>query len=155
MLKMTRHKVFTGCLPLVFLICFAGCQTTDQNGTPAAAQATVKRSLPEVTQAIQLLFPQGNENKSSDLQIQANNMANISYRRQIHQNGNWFDHPKTITVIATALNSKETVVTVRAVRAVRFTPFSWDCVPMRPKPPDIRYPEIEKQTLDTILKSLN
>ena len=152
MLITAKHKAFIRFLSLIFSICVAGCKATNQNGTPSDAHSIVKRSLPEVTQAILRSFPQGYEVKWSKLHLVPSDLPENSYRCQIHQKGNWFVHPKNITISATAVNSDETGITVRVVR---FIPINWDCLHLQPKPPDIRYPEIEKQTLDTILKSLN
>lgn len=148
-------KIILRYLPLFFLACVFGCQTTSQNWSSVITHATVKRSLPEVIQAIQLSCPQGVkvktliEMQSSKLNI-ANDIPEKSYGYRIHKNGNWFVCPKTIIVSATAVNSDETVVTVRAESIL---PFSM-CGYVPPRYPE-RYPEIEKHTLDRIIKTLN
>jgi hypothetical protein len=134
------------CLSFIFILC-AGCQTTSQDWPPADAHTTVKRTLPEVTNAILLSYRQYLGSETNKVTMKTNDIPRVSFTLDIMKyEGHWPSGGITATTIrATAINSNESSIAVRCASVYG------DVFPC----PVTRHRGVERRTLAAIIKTLN
>lgn len=135
--------------PLVFMVCVAGCQTSTYDIPPADAHTTVKRTLPEVTNAILFSFRRDLSGTHKDERYKVimttNDIPGISYTLTEYEGGGWGSRTTT-TICTTAVNSNEASI------AVRCATVGGGCLPPWPV---TRHRGVERRTLAAIIKTLN